>query len=341
MPQVSIPCELTGSPEIPQASRTPDLIAPLVHLLANENAHPYVMCRSAVSAQSVAAWLHAYVANLVSNGRKRLRLVQLDGQIVAAAYWTPLPWDSSHFGFPAGRLDFLVARGLAAKARPLKSDLVAALLRDCASQTVKHLTARVGAHDSTAIGALEAAGFEPVDGIQTFSFAPSTSFRREISSGSIRVGLCQAPDVAQVVELARTSFRLDRFHADPALGEGVADRLHADWVRNSCAGVAADAVFVARDGEKALGFCTIRIDHELWRLSGTKIATIVLVATDELARGRGIGRQLVQAAVNWSAAEGVALVQVGTQVRNTVAARLYESSGFEPMGASLTYRRIL
>jgi RimJ/RimL family protein N-acetyltransferase len=45
--------------------------------------------------------------------------------------------------------------------------------------------------------------------------------------------------------------------------------------------------------------------------------------------------------LRWFATHGMETVEVGTQLRNIPAARLYESLGFRLAGASLTLRKIL
>jgi dTDP-4-amino-4,6-dideoxy-D-galactose acyltransferase len=64
---------------------------------------------------------------------------------------------------------------------------------------------------------------------------------------------------------------------------------------------------------------------------------IVLIATDERARGRGFGRALVMGAVERLAASGAERVRVKTQAANIAALNLYERCGFTIATSELTY----
>ncbi|MBI4874396.1 MAG: GNAT family N-acetyltransferase [Acidobacteria bacterium] len=241
--------------------------------------------------------------------------------------WQPLPWDSEQFGFPAARLELP-----AAEARERYEKLVEAALAECRQAGIRHIVARVGAGELAAIHALEAAGFETLDGIQTLALELA-DWTPAAAPDGIEVRLFRPADLGSVLAIARTSYVCDRFHADSALGPGVADALHAAWVRNCCSGQAADAVVVgAQDGE-ALGFVTCKLEGRRGR--------IILVATASRARGRGIARAMTEGALRWFQSQGAEGVEVGTQLRNVAAARLYESRGFRLTAVSLTLRKVL
>jgi ribosomal protein S18 acetylase RimI-like enzyme len=139
----------------------------------------------------------------------------------------------------------------------------------------------------------------------------------------------------QVLEIGRTAFTLDRFHADPVLSPAVADQVNESWTRNCCLGIAADAVVVAEEKERLASYVTCRTDSQARR------GIIILVATAEWARGRGAARRASSAALHWFASQGMESVEVGTQLRNIPAARLYESLGFRMTRTSLTFRKVL
>jgi RimJ/RimL family protein N-acetyltransferase len=247
------------------------------------------------------------------------------------AAWRTLEWDTEQFGMPAARLDSLEAAGSCSDTHANKRALLAAVLSQCRARGIRHLSARVDTGDLATIPALEEAGFELVDGIQTFrlgiqgNLIPATSGTR----------LFEPRDLPEVLEIGRTAFTFDRFHADPALPSAVADRVNENWTRNCCLGIAADEVVVAQEEGRIASYVTCRIDHQ----SSTGI--IVLVATAVWARGRGAARRASSAALHWFADRGLEAVEVGTQFRNIPAARLYESLGFRLARTSLTFRKVL
>jgi RimJ/RimL family protein N-acetyltransferase len=247
------------------------------------------------------------------------------------AVWRALEWDTGELGIPAARLDALEVSGAYAEARDQKLELLAMVLNECRKAGIRYLSARVDTGNLTTIHALEEAGFELIDGIQTFGILLS----RNHSTMPPGTRLFESQDLSRVLEIARTAFTFDRFHADPALLREVADQVNESWTRNCCLGISADSVMVAEEEGLVASYVACRADRE----NGCGI--IVLVATAGWARQRGAARRASSAALHWFSAQGLQSVEVGTQLRNIPAACLYESLGFRLIRTSLTFRKIL
>ncbi|MCC6395222.1 MAG: GNAT family N-acetyltransferase [Bryobacterales bacterium] len=258
------------------------------------------------------------------------------GCVAGACAWSPLSWDSRQFGISAARLEFLLAREDCIRRTILKTSL-----EGSHEAGIRHLTARVDSADLSGAHALEEAGFEVIDGILTFGMRLDGRMAGAEVSGPVEVGLYKKDQLEGIVKLASKAYQFDRFHADSALRPGVADRIHAEWLRNSCEGGAADVVITATRDKEVLGFVTVKADYEIERLCGVRLATIVLVATAEAARGMGIGTAMTNFTLRWLADRQVRGVRVGTQLRNIAACRLYESCGFRLIGSGLTFRKLL
>jgi ribosomal protein S18 acetylase RimI-like enzyme len=299
------------------------------------------------------------VQRLTGAAEGRTFVARCGERMAGAACWGRLTWDSELFGFPAARLHFLLASAPGLEGQIVQAALCETLLDDARHSGIRHLTARVDAGDLGTIQVLEASGFRLLDGLQTFSLAlrgagfsppgalaPLPTGRAEPRPQPKRLphGLVrgfQSEDLDPVCAIARSVYVLDRFHADTALAPGVADRLHETWVRNSCLGQAADHVVIAETNGLVAGFVTCKLDQEATAVLGGPLGTIVLVATAAAARGQGVARAATRGALDWFGGQGAALVEVGTQLRNIPAGRLYESCGFRLLGVSLTLRRIL
>lgn len=256
-------------------------------------------------------------------------LLPIESSLGAA--WRALEWDTQQFGIPAARLEQLDAPGSYAEARDVKRDLLASVLEECRAAGIRNLSARVDTGNLTTIHVLEAAGFELIDGIQTFQL----TLNGRHSSAPPGTRLFKAGDLPEVLEIGRTAFVFDRFHADPSLSPEVAGRINESWTRNCCLGTAADAVVVAEDEGKVVSYVTCRADRQ------AKQGIIILVATAASARGKGAARRASSAALHWFGAQGLESVEVGTQLRNIPAARLYQSLGFLLSRTSLTFRKLL
>jgi len=111
-------------------------------------------------------------------------------------------------------------------------------------------------------------------------------------------------------------------------------------VRNSCAGAAADGVLLAFHRSQLAGLVTCKIQNDSHKYLGKTMGTIVLVATAAEYRGKGIATLTTMASMEWFRKQGVDLVEVGTQIRNIPAVRLYPRCGFEIAAASYSLRKL-
>ena len=251
-----------------------------------------------------------------------------------------LPWDTKLTGLSSARFDYLVAHGSYALQCEVKRDLMAVALHHCEDCDIQHLSIRLPASDTSGLHVLEEAGWITVDAILTFALELDDLLVAEAGAGII-TRLATPADSQQAGDLARESYIHDRFHSDPAISAARANELHSVWLRNSCEGHAADAVILAEDEEGLLGYVTCKLQRDTQVHLGTLIGTIVLVATAERARKQGVARAATLAALDWFREQGTGIVEVGTQLRNIPASRLYESCGFRLVGSSISLRKVL
>lgn len=76
-------------------------------------------------------------------------------------------------------------------------------------------------------------------------------------------------------------------------------------------------------------------------LEAEDFAEILALVVDEDARGKRIGRQLVEAAVAWARERGYAKLRVRTNVTRTDTHRFYENNGFGVLKTQRVYVRDL
>lgn len=218
-----------------------------------------------------------------------------------------LKWDSEFFGRKIG-----VLTGDLASPAAVAADLAAA-----AAGGFAYLTCRPPVEHAAAIRTLERAGFYLTDIGVTWSseVRDYQAGAAAVPAGTIRAAT--SADVPQLSAAAMTLFPLSRFYADPFFSAEEADRLHAAWLANSVSGQAADAVLINPDA----GFVTCKLTKD----GGGEVA---LIGVWHASRGRGAGRDLMTAAVQWFAGRGVTTVRVKTQVKNLQAMNFYRRLGF-------------
>jgi len=66
-------------------------------------------------------------------------------------------------------------------------------------------------------------------------------------------------------------------------------------------------------------------------------ADVMTIATTEAARGKGIGRALLQAGIDWAKERGSEVVHLEVDERNAAALGMYASFGFEEWGRRPDY----
>jgi ribosomal protein S18 acetylase RimI-like enzyme len=257
----------------------------------------------------------------------------------AVAILHPLPWDSSVLGLSAARIDLVAAGDYADRRAALRAVLEPAIVAAKAAG-IRHVSVRLDAADGAGIHELERQGFLNVDALVTFGLWLD-DVKAKSAGSDIRVRPAVPADTKDVGEIAAEALCQGRFHTDPDISTEAGRRVYRSWATACCEGSAADAVLVATGSDGVRGFVACRMqrdtDVHLHRHAGT----IVLIATTVAARGRGVGAALMGAAAAWFAEHNVVAVEVGTQLHNAAAARLYERAGFRLVAGALSFRAMI
>lgn len=251
------------------------------------------------------------------------------------AAWRRALWESRHLGMPSARLDAFLSSD--PQDDVCLTSLVKRLRVHWRRQGIAYIFTRLNTADLAGVRTLEHHGFVTIDNLLTFSM-PLNVLRRDAGDCDVELTEAAPEDVPELRRIASESFLFDRFHNDPLIAQTTADTMHAEWIENQVCNGLADHVVVARDGGQPLGFLTCKIDQSSKQTLGLSVGTIVLVAVDGCARGRGIGCALSAAALNWFQSQGVELVEVSTQSINVPASRTYLRAGFRYVRSSTTLR---
>ncbi|MFC1673822.1 GNAT family N-acetyltransferase [Pseudomonadota bacterium] len=228
--------------------------------------------------------------------------------------FSPLEFESGVFGAPVGRVV------------PANDGAELAQLKSAWLETSQWLvSARIAVEDQAAEADLRGAGFTAIESLVTLHRALAGA-----TPTPDGVRLVREADVESCLDIARTAFVHDRFHADPRVPDRSADLLKEVWVRNSLEG-RADAVLVAQVEGAVAGFVTCMVTDAA--------AAIDLIAVAPGHQGQGIGKRLVRGALAHYAGDK-ALMRVGTQDTNDRSLALYESQDFTRAYAQMTFHWI-
>ncbi len=117
--------------------------------------------------------------------------------------------------------------------------------------------------------------------------------------------------------------------ADVYLREGWADEEYAAHLRDVAGRAATSTVLVAVDGPRVVGALTVATrGGPMAEMAAPGEAVVRMLVVDPAARGRGVGRALVGAALDLARADGCRLVRLSTQPEMAAAHRVYASYGF-------------
>jgi dTDP-4-amino-4,6-dideoxy-D-galactose acyltransferase len=225
-----------------------------------------------------------------------------------------LEWDSRFFGLRIARLT-----------EPrLTSASVAAARSWCRTNQIECLYFLADSDDSETVMLAEANAFQLVD--------IRLTLERGLGDGiepAPAVRPFQPADAAPLRAIARVSHRDSRFYHDPRFTPQQCDALYEAWIERSFGGW-ADAVFVAQWQGAPVGYISCH-------LASPKAGSIGLVAVDQGHQRRGLGRQLVAAALEYFRQNGRSQATVVTQGRNVASQRAYQRCGFLTQSVQLWY----
>lgn len=135
----------------------------------------------------------------------------------------------------------------------------------------------------------------------------------------------------ELEKLALESGIYSRFNIDENFKSGEYNKLYLKWIALSIEEKLAFDIIIATDkNETIVGFVTLNKKSE-------NLVDIGLVAVSDGFRGMGIGKSLMNYALNKSFELGYKEIQVVTQITNINAMKLYESVGFNIKEKTFVY----
>jgi RimJ/RimL family protein N-acetyltransferase len=221
-----------------------------------------------------------------------------------------LEWDTEFWGVRIGRV--------------LQDTLAAEAVDDWAGLHDVACVYFLGRDEPGAAARAEEAGFRLMD-VRVALGRPAAA----LESSLLRPATPE--DVEPLRELARGNHRITRFYADPNFPDERCDELYATWISRSVEGW-ADAVLVAELDGRPAGYVSCHALEWGW-------GSIGLIGVGPDARGRGLGRELVNGAVGWARERGLERVTVVTQARNVPALRTFEECGFRTDDVGLSFHK--
>ena len=124
----------------------------------------------------------------------------------------------------------------------------------------------------------------------------------------------------KLISLTLQSGIYSRFKTDKNFPAEAYEKLYITWIKKSCDKSIAFRILIYGEMKNPSGFITLT--------GNGSEAQIGLIAVDEQHRGQGIGRKLIEAAINTAKNHNFTTLKVVTQGANQQACLLYEKCGF-------------
>ena len=156
---------------------------------------------------------------------------------------------------------------------------------------------------------------------------------------SIQIRLYQPSDLPELKRITVDAF--DGIAIDQRVEEQLGVLHGLDWrarkARHIDDDVAANpaGVFVAEEEGRILGYITTRLEPAIGK---GRIPNLAVIPE---ARGRGVGRQLIEHAVDYFRREGMAFAMIETMAYNEVGNYLYPACGFVEIARQVHFARKL
>lgn len=233
-------------------------------------------------------------------------------------------WEEDRFDSEV--LGFRVAKILSIKSEGSVEELktrVGNLIRELTKKKIDYASVRLELTNYSLVHALEESGFILVDGLITLLLELS-DLKFEKPGKNVRAATPR--DVQELKKMTEGLYSTSRILNDPLIPKKRANKFYVKWIENSVKGGVADSVLVWEEG-KILGYVTLQ-----------KKGQIPLLGVSEQARGKGIAKKLLNAALHKFQEWGVREVTVETQIDNILALRAYQSVGFKISDSHLTFR---
>lgn len=231
-----------------------------------------------------------------------------------------LAWDTEFFGCRIGRVN----------GDQLDEARAAAIERWSQANRVQALYFLARADDPATVQAAENHRFSLVDIRLTFDLS---LVEAPVPIPEKNVRPFAPKDLPVLRGLARNGFSDTRFFSDSHFPRQKAEALYETWITLECQG-RAQAVLVAIAGsDQPVGYISLHAD------TSSRCGLVGLVGVSANCRGKGIGGQLVRAAIDWFVAQGLQQATVVTQAKNLAAQRLYQRCGFLTGKVQLWYHK--
>jgi hypothetical protein len=184
------------------------------------------------------------------------------------------------------------------------------------------LSIKIDSNNQELFHRIQMAGFYVVDTLVTYEIdSEKTTLPPRKYNSIMTYEKPKKNSIDDLANVAKSVFKIDRFHSDPNIEDDKCDKYYEHWVKNSFDGFADGACVVERDG-KSVAFSTYNLNS-----INNETSTIVLSAVNSDYFGFGIYGDMIHSCTK-KLLEHSRVVRVGTQVNNIPVQRTWVKYGY-------------
>lgn len=200
----------------------------------------------------------------------------------------------------------------------------------------KHLTFKIATNQKEIIKSITSQQMEIADTLVRYMFDFSKSILPEIQY-KCTLNDCKIENLQYLKDIARNSFKIDRFHSDKNLPDNLCDLYYDKWIENSYNGY-ADKVIVAHYNNDVVGFTTgnLKPDEEFSQL--------VLSAVSDKYRGIGVYTSMIHHGTKWlfnNKSYKTKGIIVGTQIDNIAVQKAWIRLGYTIYDSQYVFQKYI
>lgn len=200
----------------------------------------------------------------------------------------------------------------------------------------KHITFKIDTSKKEVIKGVHSHSMELADTLVRYLFDFSRSDLPTVNH-KCSLGDCSLKDLQQLKDIARNSFKIDRFHSDDNLPNHLCDLYYDKWIENSYNGL-VDKVIVAYYNGEAVGFTTGKLKMS------EEYSQLVLSAVSDKYRGIGVYTSMIHEGTKWLLNEMGSITKgviVGTQIDNIAVQKAWIKLGYTLFDSQYVFQKYL
>jgi len=254
--------------------------------------------------------------------------VSVDKEIIALLSFRTLDWDTSHFGFPSGSIDFFLKREGTDKAtlRDALDLILSSLKAFCDKSKMRFVSIFVDSWDFEIQLALQKMGFRYISTSISGFLPTSREFpEKEDFSGSI--GNIQEEEIGFFKRVSASNyFSGGRFYLDPNFDKSLVQKMYENLVENSYRNQEFVLVYRINSDPVGLFICNRITIYESF--ANLRVAPLRFLVVAPEYRGKQIGLEVFRETIR-TLRPKCDLITTGLEVHNMQSLNLHSKLGFK------------